>query len=405
MKRYLIYILLIIPFLSSCVSDDCSDCADMAYDTRVKLQVTWPNELSPTNSKADAELAISDFTLFVFNANGTINTIKKVSSPGFTDPNRPATVSVNMNITSTAKYIYAIANCSDLLANTVSSHIATGVNANLSTLQSYFDNTLAVDYINIFESTRLVHTGFTDVITQNGTNPYNYIATVRLKPIVSKLDIIVKTETINPPLTPTDYTTCIESIEAFVLNSRTKAKLFLLPPPTVTVPVTPPHGEANITSSYMHGAYEGFWVPYGSLNFDFSDVNNTNAGIRGNVALNSIATPLSLYIPENDISLAPANNKTLVVLKVKYKMKSIEGTDEVFYRFLTVPLNPTGSNLSNKRGTKYTVTFNLSGKVFGAMSPLSSMMQPYSPTPTKTTKDLIYVEPEMYSDIKVSEWK
>ena len=87
-------------------------------------------------------------------------------------------------------------------------------------------------------------------------------------------------------------------------------------------------------------------------------------------------------------------------------MKTIEGVDEEFTRFLTVPLNPpTGSTLSNKRGTRYTINFTLSGKYFGAMSPLSSLMQPYSPLPYKTTKNLIYVEPEDYSTIKSSVWK
>ena len=87
-------------------------------------------------------------------------------------------------------------------------------------------------------------------------------------------------------------------------------------------------------------------------------------------------------------------------------MRNIEGVDEEFYRFLTVPLNPpTGLTLSNKRGTRYIINYTLSGKYFGSMSPLSSLMQPYSPLPTKTTKSLIYVEPEDYSTIKSSVWK
>lgn len=398
----MIYILLIIPFLSSCVSDDCSECVDMAYDTRVKLQVTWPSELSPNNSKADAELVIKDFTLFVINADGTLNTMKKVTNPGFAE-NRPTSVSVNMNITSNAKYIYAIANCSDLLDNSPTSYIATQVNANMSNLQKFFDGTLttplSIGYNEIFEgtgigadTTRLVLTGYTDSIRQSGTNPYNYVATVKLKPIVSKLDIKVTNTG-----APTDYTTCIDSITTFILNSRSRAKLF---------------APSNISFPYLHGDYKDFWEPYGNINFGFSNTSDTSTSLTKKLFVSGGSFPtntVSIYVPENDTTLG-SKHKTLVVLKVWYKMTSIEGSVERFSRYLTVPLNPpTGGNpastLSNKRGTKYTITFNLSGKYFGAMSPLSSMMQPYSPLPTKTTKNLIYVAPEDYSYIKVTEWK
>lgn len=381
----MLYILLIIPFLSGCVSDDCSECADMAYDTRVKLQVTWPNSLSPTKSDESPELDINDFTLFVLNDDFTVNTIKKVTNPTFT-PSPPYTSSVSMNISSNAKYIYAIANCSDLLSSgTLTSHIAREVKNNPTILKSLFDGSLSVRQDSILENSCLIHTGYTGTITQDGTNPYNYIASIDLKPIVSKLDIKVSNTA-----APDDYNGCIESVEAFVLNSHQRAKLFS--------PIT--------TSSYIHGAYEVFWNTYGDLSFGFENLNNQSNTLIGNITLNA-TTPLSIYVPENDISPSlGSEHKTLVVLKVKYKMKSIENTDEVFYRFLTVALDPpSGSSLSNKRGTKYTITFNLSGKYFGAMSPLSSMMQPYSPTPYKTTKDLIYVAPEDYSEIKVSEWK
>ena len=198
--------------------------------------------------------------------------------------------------------------------------------------------------------------------------------------------------------TPADYINCIQNIEVFVLNSRTQAKLF----------------SPNTNFTYLHGKYESFWsqyLPY--VNFEFADVGNTSNTLKGNITLNNTAE-LTIYAPENDIvdSLGD-EHKTLVVLKVKYKMKTIEGVDEVFTRFLTVPLNPPTdpithapiSTLSNKRGTRYTINFTLSGKYFGAMSPLSSLMQPYSPLPSKTTKNLIYVAPEDYSMVKSSEWK
>lgn len=400
MKRYLLYILLIIPFLSGCVSDDCSDCVDMAYDTRVKLHITWPSSLSSNTTKSgNDDIYINNFTLFVFNIDGTLNTVKKVNNPSGTGT-ITFTTSVNMNISSTAKYIYAIANCNDLLTASPTSSIAQQVNANMNNLKAYFDSTLSVGVDSLFEGSQLMLTGYTNAITQSGTNPYNYEATVYLKPIVSKFDIKVSTIT---GTTPTDYINCIQDIEVFVLNSRSKAKLF----------------SPNTNSPYLHGKYETFWSPYPYVNFGFKDTNNQNTNLAKQITYtpgtSQINTAeLSIYSPENDIVDSLGDElKTLVVLKVKYKMKTIEGVDEEFTRFLTVPLNPPTdltthapiSTLSNKRGTRYTVTFNLSGKYFGAMSPLSSLMQPYSPLPYKTTKNLIYVAPEDYSTIKSSVWK
>ena len=393
MKRYLLYILLIIPFLSGCVSDDCSDCVDMAYDTRVKLHITWPSSLSSNTTKSgNDDIYINNFTLFVFNNDGTLNTVKKVNNPSGTGT-IAFTTSVNMNITSAATYIYAIANCNDLLTNSPTSTIAQQVNANMNNLKAYFDNTLAVGVDSLFEGSQLMLTGYTDAITQHGSNPYQYEATVYLKPIVSKFDIKVSSVS---GTTPADYINCIQDIEVFVLNSRSKAKLF----------------SPNTNSPYLHGKYETFWSPYPYVNFGFKDTNNQNSNLSKPIpytagSLPFSTTELSIYSPENDtISSLGSQHKTLVVLKIKYKMRTIEGTDEVFYRFLTVPLKPpTGSTLSNKRGTRYTIEFRLSGKYFGAMSPLSSLMQPYSPLPSKTTKNLIYVAPEDYSTIKSSVWK
>lgn len=394
MRRRLLYILLlIIPLLSGCISDDCTDCVDMAYDTRVKLKVTWPRSLSSNTTKSgNDDIYINNFTLFVFNIDGTLNTVKKVNNPTGTGT-IAFTTSVSMNITSTAKYIYAIANCNDLLTASPTSTIAQQVNANMNNLKAYFDNTLAVGVGSLFEGSQLMLTGYTDAITQSGPNPYNYVATVYLKPIVSKFDITVSSV---DGTTPPDYINCIQDIEVFVLNSRIQAKLF----------------SPNTNYPYLHGKYETFWWQYPYRNFGFEDINNQNTNLAKQITYNqgtsSFTTPeVTIYAPENDIvdSLGD-EHKTLVVLKVKYKMKTIEGVDEVFTRFLTVPLNPpTGSTLSNKRGTRYTINFTLSGKYFGAMSPLSSLMQPYSPLPSKTTKNLIYVAPEDYSTIKSSVWK
>ena len=395
MKRNLLYILLlIIPLLSGCISDDCTDCADMAYDTKVKLKVTWPRSLSSNTTKSgNDDIYINNFTLFVFNNDGTLNTVKKVNNPTGTGTITFST-SVNMNITSTATYIYAIANCNDLLTASPTSTIAQQVNANMNNLKAYFDNTLAVGVDSLFEGSQLMLTGYTNSIIQNGSNPYQYEATVYLKPIVSKFDIKVSTIT---GTTPTDYINCIQDIEVFVLNSRTQAKLF----------------SPNTNYPYLHGKYESFWWQYPYRNFEFADVGNTSNTLKGNITLNT--TPeITIYAPENDtLSSLGSGYKTLVVLKVKYKMKTIEGVDEEFTRFLTVPLNPPTdsithapiSTLSNKRGTRYTIDFRLSGNYFGAMSPLSSLMQPYSPLPSKTTKNLIYVEPEDYSTVKSSVWK
>ena len=127
---------MIIPFLSGCVSDDCSDCVDMAYDTRVKLHITWPSSLSSNTTKSgNDDIYINNFTLFVFNNDETLNTVKKVNSPSGPVP---YSTDVNMNISSTAKYIYAIANCDDLLTTTPTSSIAQQVNANMNNLKAYF---------------------------------------------------------------------------------------------------------------------------------------------------------------------------------------------------------------------------------------------------------------------------
>ncbi len=396
MRRRLLYILLlIIPLLSGCISDDCTDCVDMAYETRVKLKVTWPRSISSNTTKSgNDDIYINNFTLFVFNIDGTLNTVKRVDNPTG-EGTITFNTSVSMNITSTAKYIYAIANCNDLLTASPTSTIAQQVNANMNNLKAYFDNTLAVGVDGLFEGSQLMLTGYTNSIIQNGSNPYQYEATVYLKPIVSKFDITVSSV---EGTTPPDYINCIQDIEVFVLNSRTQAKLF----------------SPNTNYPYLHGKYESFWsqyLPY--VNFGFADVGNTSNTLKGNITLNNTAE-LTIYAPENDIVDSLGNEyKTLVVLKVKYKMKTIEGVDEVFTRFLTVPLNPPTdsithapiSTLSNKRGTRYTINFTLSGKYFGAMSPLSSLMQPYSPLPYKTTKNLIYVAPEDYSTIKSSVWK
>ncbi|MEA5100416.1 MAG: fimbrial protein [Bacteroidales bacterium] len=391
MRRRLLYILLlIIPLLSGCISDDCTDCADMAYDTRVKLKVTWPRSISSNTTKSgNDDIYINNFTLFVFNIDGTLNTVKKVNNPTGTGT-IAFTTSVSMNITSTAKYIYAIANCNDLLTASPTSTIAQQVNANMNNLKAYFDSTLSVGVDGISEGGLILLTGYTNSITQSGPNPYEYVATVYLKPIVSKFDIKVSSSA------PADYINCIQNIEVFVLNSRSKAKLF----------------SPNTNFTYLHGKYESFWWQYPYRNFEFADTNNQNTNLAKQITYtpdtSQINTAeLSIYSPENDTLASLGNGaKTLVVLKVKYKMKTIEGVDEVFTRFLTVPLNPpTGLTLSNKRGTRYTIDFRLSGNYFGAMSPLSSLMQPYSPLPYKTTKNLIYVAPEDYSTIKSSVWK
>lgn len=385
----MLYILLTILLLSGCVSDDCTDCVDMTYDTKVKLQVIWPSNLSSNNSKSNDDLSINNFTLFVFNIDGTLNTIKKINSP---TGSVPYTTSVTLNITSTAKYIYVIANCDDLLSNSPTSSIAKQVNQNISNLKVFFDNSLAVGLDNIFEESQLVLTGYTDTISQSGTNPYNYVASVKLKPIASKFDIKVS----STGTTTSDYINCIQNIDVFVLNSRSRAKLF----------------SPNIIYPYIHGNYETFWTLYGQVNFGFADINNQSSTLAKQIQYttdsSSFTTPeLSIYSSENDtISSLGSGLKTLVVLKIKYKMKTIEGTDEVFYRFLTVPLKPPiGSTLSNKRGTRYIINYTLSGKYFGALSPLSSMMQPYSPIPYKTLKNLIYVDPNDYSKIISSELK
>ena len=190
MKKYIL-LLFAIPFLGSCISDDCTDCVDMAYETRVKLKVTWPRSLSSNTTKSgNDDIYINNFTLFVFNNDGTLNTVKRVDNPSGTGT-IAFTTSVSMNITSTAKYIYAIANCNDLLTASPTSTIAQQVNANMNNLKAYFDSTLSVGVDGISEGGLILLTGYTNSITQSGPNPYEYVATVYLKPIVSKFDITV----------------------------------------------------------------------------------------------------------------------------------------------------------------------------------------------------------------------
>lgn len=386
MRRNLLYILLlIIPLLNGCISDNCTDCADMAYDTKVKLNIAWPKQAYSNTTKTNDDIYINDFTLFVFNTDGTLNTLKKVNNPSGTG-DIIFTTSVNMNITSSANYIYAIANCSDLLSENPTSSIAKQVKLNFNNLKSYFDNYLSAGIDSLFDGTLLMLTGYTNAIIQSGTNPYNYEANVYLKPIVSKFDINVSSSA------PSDFINCIQSIEAFVLNSRSQAKFF----------------SPNINYTFIHGKYESFWSSYPYNNFSFEDINNQNSNLSKLITYtpgtSSFTTSaVSIYSPENDVTLGN-NRNTLVVLKIKYRMADFEGGYQEFYRFLTVPLNPPdGSNLSNKRGTNYAITFNLSGNYLGADTPLSSMMQPYSPLPFKTTKNLIYVPPEDYSRIKIYE--
>lgn len=156
-------------------------------------------------------------------------------------------------------------------------------------------------------------------------------------------------------------------------------------------------------------------MQYNPINFGFEDTPSIKDNLRaditytpGNIPFST--NPISIYSPENDtIATLGSQHKTLVVLKIKYKMISMDGTEEYFDRFLTVSLNPSEtSTLSNKRGTRYIIDFKLSGNYYGSLSPLSSLMQPYSPLPPlpfKTTKNLIYVEPDDYSKVKSSEWK
>ncbi|MDD4704133.1 MAG: hypothetical protein PHE28_07380, partial [Bacteroidales bacterium] len=275
------------------------------------MKVIWSGNLSTTKSAESPELNINDFTLFVFNEDNTLNTIKKVNNPTFSTT-IPYSSSVSMNITSTAKTIYVVANCSDLLSNSPTSSIATQVrdaiaNPNPTSLKDLFDNTLAVNYNEIIENSCIVHSGKGDIVSAGEANPYNYIATINIKPIVSKFDIKVSTIT---GTTPPDYINCIDNIDAFVLNSRSNAKLFSIP----TI--------ANINSNYIHGSYESFWNGYGQNNFDFQNSNSTSNTLSGNnLSLNT--TTLSIYSPENDtISSLGSQHKTLVVLKIKYKMRT-----------------------------------------------------------------------------------
>ena len=379
MRRYLLLVLMTIPFFSSCINDDCTDCADMAYDTRVVLKIVQPN--NNTKSTTDPELDIHNYTLFVFNADSTLNTIKKVAvgDPTLT----PFTSTVSLTITSAAKFIYCIANCNDIY-NNPTSNIATQISGCSSNLMRLF-NTLNVNYNEISENSCLVHAGYTDQIIQDGSNPYNYDATVHIKPIVSKFLIHV-----NVASAPTDYITCIDSVSAFVLNSRSKVRLF---------------DTINTDFDYLHGGYESFWLNANN-NFNITSLNYTQTNNLSKT-FTDLSVPLALYVPANNTASTSGNtNKTLVVLKVWFKMTSIDNTTERFCRYFTVQLNPTSpSTLSVARGKLYNINFTLSGKYWGALSPLSSMMVPYSPLPTKGKKDLIYVSQEKYSTVRVSDWK
>ncbi|MDD2576719.1 MAG: fimbrial protein [Bacteroidales bacterium] len=157
MKRLIYTLILLIPLLSACVSDDCSECADMAYDTKVRLNITWPKTLSQSTTKlGNEDLSINNFTLFVFNTNGTLNTVKKVNLA--TSPIL-YTHSVTLNITSSAKFIYAIANCEDILTDSPSSTIGKLINQNMGSLKNFFDYILATSIDSLFEDSQLLLTG------------------------------------------------------------------------------------------------------------------------------------------------------------------------------------------------------------------------------------------------------
>lgn len=384
--------LMSIPFISSCISDDCNDCADMTYDMRLELKVNKTNINNNTKSTSDDELKIHNLTILVLNGDGSINTMKRET---YTNPETaPHTYTLNLSVTASAQYIYAIANCNDALISSIQSQIA----SNSSSSYTHPDNSLSINYSEILEGNQYLLSAGYATITQSADNPPHYSASVTIKPIVSKFIVNVSTvNTANPTLTaPLDYGKCIKSISTFVLNSRENVKLF--------------NGNtANSNVNYLNGAYENFWA-----NANFSCfVNNVNTNYYEDIT-NSSSTlgeftsgpNPSFYIPENDISTLNTFN-TLVVLKVVYEMRSIDNTLESFVRYFTVKLDPNstyGTNLSVARGVCYTINFNLSGKYWGALSPLSSMMAPYSPLPTKGNKDLIYVPQEKYSTVKISDW-
>lgn len=374
MKKLLYCIFIVLPFLCSCIGDDCSTCVEMAYDTRVTLKINKTNSLT----KAGSELDVKNIAFFVFNKNGSLNTIKKFT----VSMNTGALQNFNLNISSDAKYIYAIANCSDILTSSPTSFIGTQIN-NSADLKTLF-STLATNHSEIFDGTNLILTGYTDTIIPHVSNPYQYTASITLKPIVSKFSIIV--ETSGTP--PSDYVTSIDYIKTFVLNSRDKASLF----------------DTNISNyNYMHGNYQSFWNGTDFLAESISPIINSNLYSQ-TFSINNSDT-IVFYIPQNDTTFN-GKHKTIAVLEVGYKMISIDGTEERFKRFFSVALiPPTNSTLSVARGKHYKISFKLSGKFFGALSPLSSMMSPFSPIPQKNTNGLIYVPQEKYSKIKVSNWE
>lgn len=393
MRKYLLLVLMSIPFISSCISDDCTDCADMTYDMRLELKVNKTDINNNTKATSPDELKIHDLTIIVLNGDGSINATRREV---FTNPETATHVysNINISVTASAQYIYAIANCSDDLFNSIRSQIV----SHSSPTYTFPDNTLSINYADKLENDQyLLFAGYAP-ITHSTDDPPHYSAEVTIKPIVSKFIVNVSTvNTTYPSLTaPLDYGKCIKSVSTFILNSRENVKLF--------------NGNtANSDVNYLNGAYENYWN-----GTDFSCfANNTNTSFLDSVHNSSTnigefvsGSNPSFYVPENDISTSNTYN-TLVVLKVVYEMRSIDNTLESFVRYFTVKLNPDatyGTNLSVARGVCYTINFNLSGKYWGALSPLSSMMAPYSPLPTKGNKDLIYVPQEKYSTVKVSNW-
>lgn len=374
MRKLLYCIFIVLPFLCSCIGDDCSTCVEMAYETRVTLKISNTSSLTKSTSP---ELDINNIAFFVFNADGSLNTVKKftVSMPSSSSQN------FSLNISSDAKSIYAIANCSDILTPNPTSLIASQINSSAD-IYSLFSK-LAVNHNEIVDGQNLILVGSTNSIALIGSNPYQYQASITMKPIVSKFSITAETSG-----TPSDFATSIYYIKTFVLNARDSASLF----------------DTNLIDfKYMHGFYQSFWNGTDFSAESISPIINSNLYSQTFSINNS--SPIVFYIPQNDTTIG-SGYKTIAVLEVGYKMISIDGTEERFKRFFSVSLNPPiNSKLSVSRGKNYNITFKLSGRYFGALSPLSSMMAPFSPIPQKNTKGLEYVTQDKYSSINVSNWQ
>lgn len=374
MRKLLYCIFIVLPFLCSCIGDDCSTCVEMAYDTRVTLKISNTNSLSKSSNP---ELDINNIAFFVFNADGSLNTVKKfiVSMPSSSSQN------FNLNISSDSKSIYAIANCSDILTSNPSSFIGTQINSSAD-LYVLFSK-LAVSHNEIFDGQNLILTGYTNSISLIGSNPYQYQASITLKPIVSKFSITV--ETSGTP--PSDFVTSIDYVKTFVLNARDSASLF----------------DTNLSNfKYMHGNYQSFWNGTDFSAQSISPIIDSNLYSQTFSINNS--SPIVFYISQNNTTIG-SGYRTIAVLEVGYKMISIDGNEERFTRFFSVALiPPTNSSLSVARGKNYNISFKLSGRYFGALSPLSSMMAPFSPIPQKNTKGLEYVTQDKYSSINISNW-